>query len=139
MRFRIILIALALFSLKNNAQRINGQKLDTLNYLKQFETNKVNYIGQPFSKLLNDITQIQPKTVWPSPNFKAKDYNFETDFNFCNKEFSFHNAITLSIVWQTPVLRSYTKYYQLLNHSYFTNDERNFYGNKIIKDIKVYR
>lgn len=30
--------------------------LDTLNYLKQFEANKANYINQPFSKLLNDMT-----------------------------------------------------------------------------------
>ncbi len=30
-------------------------QIDTLNYLKQFEANKVNYIGKPFSVLLNDI------------------------------------------------------------------------------------
>ncbi|MCC2589543.1 hypothetical protein [Chryseobacterium sp. MFBS3-17] len=34
-------------------------QLDTLNYLKQFEINKANYIGQPLSVLLNDMTQFK--------------------------------------------------------------------------------
>jgi hypothetical protein len=114
-------------------------QLDTLNYLKQFEANKANYIGQPFSKLLNDMTQIQPKTVWPAPNFKNKNYNYETSFNFCDVEFSFYNAINLRIEWQTPISRSNSKYYEDLNQFYFTNDEKSFYGSKIVKDIKVYR
>ena len=47
-------------------------KLDTLNYLKQFETNKANYINQPFSVLLNNMTQIQPKTAWPASHGRKK-------------------------------------------------------------------
>ncbi|WP_294264232.1 hypothetical protein [uncultured Chryseobacterium sp.] len=131
--FKIVLLITLTFSIKSKAQ------LDTLNYLKQFETNKVNYIGQPFSKLLQDMTQIQPKTAWPIPNFKTKHYNFSTDFKFCDKEFSFYNAVTLIVEWQTPISRSDSKYYQVLNHSYFTNDEKAFYSSKIIKDIMVYR
>ncbi len=50
-----------IFSIQSKAQ------LDTLSYLKQFEINKAQYIGQPFSKLLQDMTQIQPKTVWSNP------------------------------------------------------------------------
>ena len=130
---KITILILTFFSLKSNSQ------IDTLNYLKQFEANKVNYIGQPLSKLLNDMTQIQPKTIWPSPSFKSKNYNYTTTLKFCNKEFSFYNAIALSVEWQTPIPRNNTKYYEELNHFYFTNEERNFYGNKIIKDIKVYR
>ncbi|QQQ28356.1 hypothetical protein [Chryseobacterium indoltheticum] len=53
-----ILFILSLVVFCNEAY---GQ-LDTMNYLKQFEANKVNYIGQPFSKLLTDMTQIQLKT-----------------------------------------------------------------------------
>lgn len=131
--YKIVTLILIFCSLESFAQ------LDTLNYLKQFEINKTNYIGQPFSKLLNDMTQIQPKLVWPSPNFKNKNYNYETNFNFCDKEFSFYNAINFRIEWQNPLLRSETKYYQQLNNTYFTNDEKIFYGSKIVKDIKVYR
>jgi hypothetical protein len=130
---KISLIVFLSFSVSIFAQ------LDTLNYLKQFEANKANYIGQPFSKLLNDISQVHPKTVWPVPNFKTKNYNFSTNFNFCDKEFSFYNVITLSVEWENPILRSETKYYQQLNDSFFTNDEKGFYGSKIVKDIKVYR
>ncbi|MCW3160359.1 hypothetical protein [Chryseobacterium oryctis] len=45
---------------------------DTLNYVKQFEINKINYIGQPFSKLLNEMTQIQPKTAWAASMGRKK-------------------------------------------------------------------
>lgn len=55
--FKILLFCALLFIIESKAQ------LDTLNYLKQFEANKANYIGQPFSKLLNDMIQIQPKTA----------------------------------------------------------------------------
>jgi hypothetical protein len=126
---KIFLFCALLFIIQSKAQ------LDTLNYLK----HKANYIEQPFSKLLNDISQVHPKTVWAVPNFKTKNYNFSTNFNFCDKEFSFYNVITLSVEWENPILRSETKYYQRLNDSFFTNDGKGFYGSKIIKDIKVYR
>jgi len=38
-------------------------QLDTLNYVKQFEINKAQYINQPFSYLLSQMTQIQPKSL----------------------------------------------------------------------------
>lgn len=130
---KTVIIFSSFLSIKSFAQ------LDTLNYLKQFEVNKANYIGQPFSKILNEMTQIQPKAVWPSPNFANKNYNYHTTFSFCDMDFSFYNTIMLRIEWQIPLQRTDTKYYQLLNNSYFTNDERTFYGSKIVKDIQVYR
>lgn len=131
--YKISLIILIFASFKINAQ------LDTLNYVKQFETNKSLYIGQPFSTLLNDMILIQPKTIWSMPSFKSKNFNYRTTLNFSDKEYSFGNTITLSITWENPIPRNDTKYLEQLNHFYFTNDERNFYGNKIVKDIKVYR
>ncbi|WPO82956.1 hypothetical protein SD427_01030 [Chryseobacterium sp. JJR-5R] len=118
--------------------KIFGQ-LDTLNYLKQFEINKANYIGQPFSKLLNDMTQIHPKTAWSFTPFNNKNIVTRTSFNFCEKEHSFHNVINLAIFWETPIPRSTIKSYEQLNAFFFTNDEKSFYGSKIVKDIKVYR
>src|SRR5688500_5617591 len=131
--FKMTVVIFLLFCIKTNAQ------LDTLNYLKQFETNKASYIGQPFSKLLNDMIQIQPKTVWNRPPRNNKNIILITRFKFCDMNYSFNDVITLSILWQTPIAQSQTKYYEQLNNFYFTNDEKLFYGSKIIKDIKVYR
>jgi hypothetical protein len=122
-----------LFSFQSKAQ------LDTLSYLKQFEINKAQYIGQPFSKLLQDMTQIQPKTAWSLPVKNNKNIVKNTLFNFCEKKYSFHNTITLSIHWQNDIPISQTDVLGVQNQYYFTNTEKTFYGNKIVKDIKVYR
>jgi len=45
---------------------------DTLVYIKRFEINKANYINKPLSVLLNDMTQIQPKTAWPVSHGRKK-------------------------------------------------------------------
>ncbi|SHL87614.1 hypothetical protein SAMN05444360_105147 [Chryseobacterium carnipullorum] len=132
--FKIIpLFILTLLSYKVNAQ------LDTLNYLKQFEANKMQYIGQPFSKLLQDMTQIQPKTVWADYNIENKTKTKRSLFNFCEKEYSFKNVITVNITWDNDIPYTQVEYYEKKNHFYFTDEERSFYGNKIIKDIMVYR
>ncbi|UKB83590.1 hypothetical protein LF887_21690 [Chryseobacterium sp. MEBOG06] len=117
---------------------INAQ-LDTLNYLKQFEANKANYINKPFSTLLNDMTLIQPKTAWSFSMGRKKTISADSRFKFANKEMGFNNAITLLIKWVDPIERNATEYYEKKNNFYFTNDERVFYGGKIIKDIIVYR
>jgi len=114
-------------------------QLDTLNYLKQFEANKANYTGQPLSKLLNDMTQIQPKTAWSASMGRKKIISADTRFKFAEKELSFRHTVTLLIEWQDPIPRDQTKYYEQKNGFYFTNEERSFYGNKIVKDILVYR
>lgn len=126
-------VSLFLISITINAQ------LDTLNYLKQFETNKSQYVNKPLSYLLGQITQIQPKTVWPIPVTNKKSIIRESQFNFCEKKYSFHNAIKLYITWQEEIPYSQVDYYQKKNAFYFTNEERIFYGNKIVKDIIVYR
>lgn len=114
-------------------------QLDTLNYLKQFETNKTQYVGQPFSKLLNDMTQIQPETVWADYNIKNRTIVQKSIFNFCEKEYSFKNAINLKITWEQTIPYSQIEYYENKNHFYFTNEERSFYNNNIVKDVEVYR
>lgn len=129
----IVLFLIISFTNKMNAQ------LDTLTYVKSFEINKANYIGQPLSVLLNDMTQIQPKTVWSVPITNKKTMVKESLFNFCEKDYSFKNAITLRITWQNYIPLSQADYYHNLNDFFFTNDERLFYGNKIIADIRVYR
>lgn len=115
-------------------------QLDTLNYLKtNFEIQKSQYIGQPFSVLLNNMTQMQPKTAWShSGSWKRNERNF-TNFRFTFMEASFYNAVTLQIDWQDTIPANDIKFYENKNGFYFTNEEKFFYGNKIIKDIRVYR
>lgn len=132
-----IFLIFTLFSLLIT-NKLSAQ-LDTLNYIKQFEANKANYINQPFSKLLNDMTQIQPKTIWSYTGGRIKTKTLGSMFNFCAKEFSFNNVITLLVYWQDPIPRDQTKYYEQKNSFYFTSEEKNFYGSKIVKDVIVYR
>ncbi|SHL87664.1 hypothetical protein SAMN05444360_105149 [Chryseobacterium carnipullorum] len=132
--FKIIpLFILTLLSYKVNAQ------LDTLNYLKQFEANKAQYIGQPFSKLLQAMTQIQPKTIWADYNIENKTITKRSRFKFCEMDYSFKNVITMNITWGNDIPFSQVEYYEKNNNFYFTDEERAFYGNKIVKDIMVYR
>lgn len=131
--YKILFFVLLCVSLKISAQ------LDTLNYLKQFEANKAQYINQPLSKLLNDMTQIQPISVWEGSNHKNMNLIPFSRFRFCEMDESFSDNIILSITWMTPLHRSETEYYENKNGFFFTNDERNYYGSKIVKDIKVYR
>ncbi|MCF2220161.1 hypothetical protein H9Q08_12700 [Chryseobacterium sp. PS-8] len=131
--FKIMFVITLLFSFQSNAQ------LDTISYLKQFEINKAQYIGQPFSKLLQNMTQIQPKTVWSLPLRNNTTLVRITSFKFCEKKYSFYNAITLKITWDIDIPIAQTNALGVTHQYYFTNDEKTFYGNKIIKDIRVYR
>ncbi|MEC3875794.1 hypothetical protein [Chryseobacterium salviniae] len=127
------ILLLLVLSCKTYAQ------LDTLSYIKQFEINKSQYINKPFSYLLGQMTQIQPKTVWDTAAPKTKSIVKASRFKFCGMDYSFKNAITLHVIWETPIPRSDVKYYEDKNHFYFTNEEKAFYGNKIVKDIMVYK
>ena len=131
-----ITIFLSFLVISNQAKA----QLDTLQYLKKFEIEKAKYINKPFSYLLGQMTQIQPKTVWYFPQTNRKSKVIVSDFKFCKKEHSFgYNAIMFFITWQTEIPRSEIEYYQNKNAFYFTNDERQFYGSKIVKNIEVAR
>ncbi|WP_344823284.1 hypothetical protein [Chryseobacterium ginsenosidimutans] len=130
-----IILFTAFFSCKSKAQ----QPIDTLNYVKQFEINKADYVNKPFSYLLNQMAQIQPKTVWSIPVKNKRNIVRSTGFLFCKMNQSFYNAINLYITWQDNIPYSQTQLLGEQNGYYFTNDEKLLYGNKIIKDIRVYR
>lgn len=71
---------------------------DVLNYAKQFETNKSEYIGKPFSYLLSKLSaQTQPKKVWFSPNPNNKNIVLTSTFSLNKKEDDYVNAIRLYI------------------------------------------
>ncbi|SIT07799.1 hypothetical protein [Chryseobacterium gambrini] len=142
-KLKFFLLLALLFSLQSKAQ------LDTLNYLKQFEINKANYIGRPFTNLLVDMQQIKPKMIWISPIYhgvrKYIDktfFCFDEKFPFNYNERTFNtNSNCLQIVWENYIDPRSSEYILLTNknRNHFTKDERVYYGKKIIKDIKVYR
>ncbi|MDN3692910.1 hypothetical protein QWZ06_11755 [Chryseobacterium tructae] len=113
---------------------------DTLKYLKQFEVNKAQYIGKPFSGLLNDMTKIQPKAIWHNGPFNNKNIRTSSDLGFydLSKGYEF-GAVTLVIHWQDPISVTEVNYYKNKNKNNFTSEEKNFFGKRIIKDILVYR
>ena len=96
---KILKLIIVFFSL----QTINAQQIDTISYIKQFEVNKASYIGKPLSFLLNDMTKIQPKTVWFNINTDDKYNIIESHFKFSTKEKSFKNAVTLLIKWKEKI------------------------------------
>lgn len=116
-------------------------QLDTLNYLKQFEANNKYYIGQPFSKLLNDMKFAKPQKIGLKPIHAKRKSVSETIFCFNRKcPFDPDNAGCLSVTWEEPL--SYKDDYYPLekkNNNYFTKDEETFFDSKIVKDITVYR
>ncbi|MCB0710290.1 MAG: hypothetical protein KDC15_12970 [Chitinophagaceae bacterium] len=114
-------------------------QLDTLAYLKTFEQQKMQYIGQPFSILLAAMGQVQPKSVWRGRNIKHKNQIHYCSFYFVNpNNMQTIGTIYMTIDWQTSILLDDINYYTNRNHYNFTSEERLFYGNKIIKDIKVF-
>ncbi|MEZ7498446.1 hypothetical protein QO200_06810 [Flavobacterium sp. Arc3] len=133
---KIFSALLFFFSVQTKAQTVS----DTLQYLKtNFELKKANYIGKPFSRLLTDL-KIQPTQSWHITPFRKKYSVISTDFYFLKKGATYTNrTIVLSIYWQEEIPKSTVEIYENKNGYLFTSDERTFYGNKIVKDIKVYR
>lgn len=132
---KILKLIIVFFSL----QTINAQQIDTISYIKQFEVNKASYIGKPLSFLLNDMTKIQPKTVWFNINTDDKYNIIESHFKFSTKEKSFKNAVTLLIKWKEKIPFKNVEYLLKKNKFFFTEEEKDFYGEKIIQDILVFR
>lgn len=62
-----------------------------------------------------------------------------TMFNFYEKEYSYGKTTRLIVVSQNDIPKNQAEALSDQNHDYFTNDEKVFYGNKIVGDIMVYR
>ncbi|MCJ8152540.1 hypothetical protein MKJ01_02045 [Chryseobacterium sp. SSA4.19] len=113
---------------------------DTLVYLKKFETNKEKYIGKPFSLLLKDMVQLQPKKAKSDFREDLNNPLPNTSFTFSQKEMGSRPEATLSIRWKAddsptaPI-----EFFEQEHNYFFTLNERNFFEKKIIKDIIVYK
>jgi len=113
---------------------------DTLAYIKRFETNKEKYIGKPFSLLLKDMTQLQPKKAKSDINEDPNKPLQSTMFTFSNKDVSSGNQATLIITWRADNIPNTPIEFFEQEHNYrFTVSEKNFFEKKVVKDIVVYK
>jgi hypothetical protein len=117
------------------------EQLDTLNYLKQLEANKKDYIDRPFSKVLNDMKFAKPQKMWVTPIHGIRKLVSITIFCFNERcPFNPDNAGCLSVTWEEPIYYRGDYYsLEIKNNNSFTQDEKAFFSSKIIKDIQVYK
>lgn len=111
-----------------------SQKVDTLDYLKKIEYNKAKYIGKPFSVLLKDLKELEPKTIWALAGGHNIKIVRRSHLVFSEDPFS---TDILSIEWDSEILRERVNFYEMKNDFRFTQEEKEFYSNKIIKNIEV--
>lgn len=114
---------------------------DTLAYLQTIVANKANYIGQPFSALLNNL-QIQIKYFHPIasiPYDVTKETSTSFAFYFPQTEDDMYLTYPcLNIYWQTPLNANQSfSLYNTNNGGSWTTAVSNFYANGIIADIKI--
>ncbi|WP_336690516.1 MULTISPECIES: hypothetical protein [unclassified Chryseobacterium] len=109
---------------------VNAQVADTLIYLKHFEMNRINYIGQPFSKLLNDMNILNPKRLYTQNN----GCNHSTQFWFVDTEKPFNSHYKMNIVWEN---NSIFKGEEMKNGFYNINSVENEYKKYVIKKLEI--
>ncbi len=110
--------------------KVNAQ-IDTLNYLKQFETNKIKYINQPFSKLLNDMSELKPLSVYTQKG----GCHYDTQFYFTDAKKGLSSSYKINIVWQNSVYYK-DEHILNLNEIYSLTDTKDQYKKYIIKNIE---
>jgi len=124
------------------SQETSGKKTitDTLSYAKRFEINKEKYIGKPFSLLLKDMVQMQPKQA--KSEFR-EDTNYplpSTAFTFSDKDINSGNGVTMIVRWKADDTATTPLEFFEQEHNYrFTPNEKNFLEKKVIRDITVYK
>lgn len=118
--------------------RLNAQVTDTLVYLQtEVEAKKNLYIGQPFSVLLNDLL-IQPVALYGSGAPINKNREFYTTFYYSEGGASGPRGTHyIDIEWRDIISRPITGPLQRENNWLFTTAVRNYYSDKVIKNIKV--
>lgn len=112
--------------------------MDTLAYLQtEGEAKKGSYIGYPFSKLLNDLL-IQPVALFGSGASINKNREFYTKFYYSEGGATGpRETHYIFIEWAEIIPVPVTGPLQKENDWLFTTAVRNYYSDKIIKNIKV--
>lgn len=140
MKFTGNIFFAALLFLCHNTVKAQKTVSDTLAYAKKFETNKEKYIGKKFSLLLKDMTLLQFKKA--KSDFKDDLNNPlpSTLFRFSDKELSAAHQVSVAIKWRPDDTPTTPLEFFEQEHNYgFTINEKNFFENRIIQDIVVYK
>ncbi|WBV55521.1 hypothetical protein PFY10_14930 [Chryseobacterium daecheongense] len=131
-------ILIGILVILSGSLKAQKQVTDTLAYLKKFETNKEKYIGKPFSLLLKDLSQLQPKKAKSDINENPGSPLLNTTFRFSESDINSAQEPTIIIKWKpdnsptTPI-----EFFEQEHNYRFTTSERNFFEKKIVKDIVV--
>lgn len=131
-------ILIGILVILSGSLKAQKQVTDTLAYLKKFETNKEKYIGKPFSLLLKDLSQLQPKKAKSDINENPGSPLLNTTFRFSESDINSAHAPTMIIKWKPDNSPTTQIEFFEQEHNYrFTISERNFFEKKIVKDIVV--
>ena len=123
------LLKVSLFFCLVTSLYYKGQVSDTLVYLKLFELTKEKYIGQPFSKLLNDMKMISPKRLYTQ---KGR-CNYVTQFWFVSEN-PYDSPYKIDIVRENSYL---FKGEEIKEGSYNLAEIESEYKNYKIKGLKI--
>ncbi|WP_146939815.1 hypothetical protein [Chryseobacterium hagamense] len=133
----LFIMALVFLSGSAKAQRAVS---DTLAYAKKFEVNKEKYIGKKFSLLLKDMTQLPFKKAKSDIRQDGNDPLPSTLFRFSGKDIDASGEVTMVIRWKPDDTPTTPLEFFEQEHNYgFTVNEKNFFENKIIRDLVVYK
>jgi len=125
------------------SQEISKKKAvtDTLSYVKKFEINKEKYIGKPFSLLLKDMIQLQPKKAKSEFREDTNNPLPSTSFSFSDKDInSVNDDVIMVIKWKPDNSATTPLEFFEQEHNYrFTPNEKNFLEKKVVMDIIVYK
>lgn len=121
---KIFLFCALLFIMKSKAQ------LDTIKYLKQFEANKHDYIGKPFSKLLKKMS-LKPKVFTLGSN--EGNCFYSSNFGFSNK----NNLLSITIIWEQSYISNPDFGIDFIEYPKKIISEETILKDKKIRDIIV--
>ncbi len=138
---KILLILAIILANTENAKAQTGVP-DTLAYLQSVVDNKAQYIGQPFSTLLNNL-QVQIKYFHPRRHI-IYDISKETSTRFAfyfpqdGLDDYYLTYPSLEISWQTSLNANQSDiFWNNSDGGGWTTAVANFYSSGIIADIKI--
>ena len=124
-----------------NYKPLNEFRGDTLKYLQtNFLEHQDFYIGKPLNVLLDDL-EIDIKYSTPGVNANNMDISPDLSLNFYSqkeKEIKIKNKknpLVLYVVWEIPLPDEKVTFLIRKNQGLWTEDEKKYYGQHIIKEI----